>query len=39
MSGAVTEIAGVSAYVCDASGPPIASDRAATDIVGETLGA
>jgi hypothetical protein len=38
MSGAVADIAGRRAYVCDAEGPPIASERDATDIVGETLG-
>jgi hypothetical protein len=37
MSGTVTEIAGVRAYVCDAAGPPIASDRDAADLVGETM--
>jgi hypothetical protein len=38
MTGALTEIAGVRAYVCDAEGPPIASERDAADIIGETLG-
>ena len=38
MTGAVTEIAGVCAYVCAAEGAPIASDRDAADLVGETLG-
>jgi hypothetical protein len=38
MSGTVTEIAGRRAYVCDAAGPPIAGERDAADIVGETLG-
>lgn len=39
MSGAVAEIAGVRAYVCDAAGPPIASERDAADLIGETFGA
>lgn len=39
MSGTVREIGGVRAYVCDAQGPPLATERDATDIVGEMLGA
>lgn len=39
MNGRVVEIAGVRAYLCDADGPPIASERAAADIVGETFAA
>jgi hypothetical protein len=31
------QIAGRRAYVCDADGPPIASERDAADLVGETL--
>jgi len=38
MSGTVTEIAGVRAWLADAEGPPIADDRAASDILGETFG-
>jgi hypothetical protein len=38
VTGTISEIAGLRAYVCDANGPPIASERDATDIVGETLG-
>jgi hypothetical protein len=38
MSGSLQEIAGVRAYVCAAEGAPIASDRDAADLVGETLG-
>ena len=37
MTGAVVQIAGVRAYVCDAEGPPIASDRDAADLVGATM--
>jgi hypothetical protein len=38
MTGTINEIGGVRAYVCDAEGAPIASDRDAADIVGEALG-
>jgi len=38
MSGTVTEIAGVRAWLADAEGPPIGDDRAASDILGETFG-
>lgn len=39
MSGTVTEIAGQRAWLADAQGAPIATDRDASDIVGETFGA
>ena len=38
MSGAITEIAGKRAWMADAEGAPIATDRDATDILGETFG-
>jgi hypothetical protein len=37
VSGEITEIAGVRAYVCDAQGP-LLDERRATDIIGETFG-
>ena len=39
MSGTVIEIAGVRAWLADREGPPIADDRAASDILGETFSA
>lgn len=39
MTGTVTEIAGVQAYVLAAEGPPIATDRDAADVLSETFGA
>ena len=39
MTGAVTEIAGRRAYVCATDGPPIAAERDAADILGETFSA
>lgn len=38
MTGAVRRIAGVSAYVCAAGGPPLAGERDAVDLIGEALG-
>ena len=37
MTATVTEIAGARAYVLDAEGPPVATDRDAADILGETF--
>ncbi|HEV2532054.1 DUF4180 domain-containing protein [Phenylobacterium sp.] len=39
MSGGVTEIAGVRAWLVDAHGPPLADERDAADVLGETFGA
>lgn len=35
MTGATREIAGVRAYVCDDAGPPIATERDVSDLLGE----
>jgi hypothetical protein len=39
MSGRIVEIGGRRAWLCAADGPPLASERDAVDLVGETLGA
>lgn len=39
MSGAVRVMAGVRAYVCDAEGPKLDGERAATDIIGDAYAA
>ena len=37
MSGRLVEIAGRRAWLCDAEGPPLASERDAADLIGETF--
>jgi hypothetical protein len=39
MSGAVRRIAGLRAYVCDAEGPLLNGERAATDLIGAAFSA
>lgn len=39
MTSNVREIAGVRAYVCAEAGPPIATERDAADLLGESFGA
>lgn len=39
MSGAALKLGGEIAYVCDAEGPKLNGERAATDIIGEAFGA
>jgi len=39
VSGAVLKLRGEIAYVCDAEGPKLDGERAATDIIGEAFGA
>jgi hypothetical protein len=39
MSGSVIEIAGVRAFLCEAQGAPIGTEREAADVVGEALAA
>lgn len=39
MSGAVLKLGGEIAYVCDAEGPKLDGEGAATDIIGEAFGA
>lgn len=36
MTGAPITLAGVTVYLCDADGPPLDGERAATDIIGES---
>jgi hypothetical protein len=38
MSDGVEQIAGVPCWVCGADGPPLASSRAASDIIGDAFG-
>lgn len=38
MSGAPGSLAGVTAWLCDADGPPLDGERAATDMIGEAYG-
>jgi hypothetical protein len=37
VSGRLVEVAGVRAWLCDAEGPPIASERDAADVVGDSF--
>lgn len=38
MSHALETLAGVPVWLCDPEGPPLDSERAATDIIGDTFG-
>lgn len=39
MSGATVDLAGLRVFICDAEGPPLASDGAISDLIGEMFGA
>jgi hypothetical protein len=39
MSGGLRSLAGAPTLVCDPQGPPLDSERAATDLIGEAFGA
>ena len=38
MSGAFRSLGGVDVYVCEPDAPPLDSERAATDVIGDALG-